>query len=97
MTGLDVNAFMDKIYHGDEIEFKIANTTYFIQGNFDGKKYRLTVDYWKSDDGTEPEHDYLLSLECDTAEERLQMLEEAKIFSEKNIYEIENSVEVVYG
>ncbi len=97
MTGLDVNAFMDKIYYGDEIEFKIADTTYFIQGNFDGKKYRLTVDYWKSDDGTEPEHDYLLSLECDTAEERLQMFEDAKIFNGKNIYEIANSVEVVYG
>lgn len=27
-----MSEFMDKIYYGDEVEFKINDTTYFIQG-----------------------------------------------------------------
>lgn len=33
MNGMSISEFMDKIYHGDEIEFKINNITYFVQGN----------------------------------------------------------------
>lgn len=29
MTGMQINEFMDKIYYGDELEFKIGSTTYF--------------------------------------------------------------------
>ena len=97
MTGMGISEFMDKIYYGDEIEFKIGDTTYFVQGNQDGGKFYLTVYYWNATAGSEPKHDYLLSFECDSAGERIQKFEEANIFDGKNIYEIESAIEVVFG
>ena len=97
MTGMQINEFMDKIYYGDELEFKIGSTTYFIQGSQVNGKFLLTVDYWNVTDGSEPQHDYLLSLECDSAEERMQKFEEANIFGSKNIYQAESTIEVIFG
>lgn len=97
MIGMNTNEFMDKIYYGNEIEFKIGGITYFVQGSQNNGKYYLTVDYWTTTDGSEPQHDYLLSIECDSADERLKQFEEAKIFGGKNIYEIDSSVEVEFG
>ena len=50
MTGMIISDFMDKIYCGDEIEFKINETTYFVQGYKEKDDYILTVDYWNSID-----------------------------------------------
>ena len=97
MTGMSISEFMDKIYHGDEIEFKIGDITYFIQGNHSGEKYYLTVDYWIKSDGSEPPHDYLLSVECDNASDRIQKFEKANIFNGKTFYEIEDAIEVTFG
>ncbi|MEG0692217.1 MAG: hypothetical protein RR444_03955 [Oscillospiraceae bacterium] len=97
MTGLDIGSFMDKIYYGDEIEFRYNNTTYFVQGSCNDNQYFLTVDYWNAEDGSEPQHDYLLTLECDTPEEKLKKFEDANIFNDKNIYEIAPCVDVVFG
>lgn len=97
MIGMSIGEFMDKIYYGDEIEFQYNRTTYFVQGNYVDGKYTLTVDYWNAADGTEPEHEYLLVLECSSAEERMQRFEEAKIFEGKGIYEIESAVKVQFG
>lgn len=88
---------MDKIYCGDELEFIIGETTYFIQGFQEDNKYVLLVDYWNKTDGTEPDHDYLLSIECDSPEERMSQFEEAPIFNGKTIYEVENEITVLYG
>ncbi len=56
-----------------------------------------TVDYWNKADGTESNHDYLLSIKCDTLEERLSRFEEATIFNGKTIYEVEKDITVLYG
>lgn len=97
MKGMEINEFLNKIYYGDEIEFKIGYTTYFVQGTQNGDKYCLTVDYWNTTDGTEPQHDYLLSLECNSAEERMRKFEDANIFNKMNIYQVESNIEVIYG
>lgn len=97
MVGMKISEFMDKIYYGDEVEFKINDTTYFIQGTQKNGKYYLTVDYWNTTDGSEPQHDYLLSLECNSADERIKEFEEASIFDGKNIYQVESAIEVLYG
>ncbi len=57
----------------------------------------LTVDYWISKDGSEPPHGYLLKLECNSSEDRLRQFEEAKIFGEKTIYEVESAIKVLFG
>lgn len=97
MIGMAIGNFMDKIYCGDELEFIIGETSYFIQGYKEDKKYVLTVDYWNKSDGTEPNHDYLFSIKCDTLEERLSRFEEAPIFNGKTIYEVEQDITVLYG
>lgn len=97
MTGMNIGEFMDKVYYGDEIEFILGDTTYFIQGNHRDDKFYLTVDYWKYTDGNEPNHDYLLSLICGSAEERINKFETAKIFDGRTIYEAEKDIEVVFG
>ena len=43
-------------------------------------------------DGLEPPHDYLLSVECNSASERMQKFEEANIFGGKTFYEIEKTL-----
>jgi hypothetical protein len=68
-----------------------------VQGYKKDNKYILTVDYWNRTDGLEPPHGYLLYAECDTAIERLRKFEEAKIFDNKTIYEVENEITVLYG
>ncbi|MCM1277337.1 MAG: hypothetical protein NC299_18590 [Lachnospiraceae bacterium] len=97
MKGMTVGDFIDKVYRGSEIEFVLSNTTYFVQGFCEDGKYVLTVDYWQKTDGSEPEHDYLLSVECDDPAERTAMFENAKIFNGKTIYEVESEIEVLYG
>ena len=97
MTGMIISDFMDKIYCGDEVEFKINETTYFVQGYKEKDDYILTVDYWNSVDGNVPQHDYLFSIKCSSPEERKKSFEEAKIFNGKTIYEIESKIEVIYG
>lgn len=97
MIGMTIDEFINKVYYGNEIEFKIGNTTYFIQGKFANKKYYLTVDFWNKDDGTEPNHDYLFAIECDSRDERIHKFEDANIFNGKNIYQIESIIEVVFG
>lgn len=97
MIGMTISEFMNKIYYGDEVEFKLDNTTYFVQGTQKNSKFYLTVDYWNATDGSEPQHDYLLYLECNSADERIKKFEEASIFDGKNIYQVESAVEVLYG
>lgn len=97
MTGMAIGDFMDKIYYGDELEFIIGKTTYFIQGYKEENKYVLTVDYWQKADGTEPNHDYLFSIKCNTLEERMSCFEKAPIFNGKTIYETEKDIIVLYG
>lgn len=97
MIGMSISEFMDKIYHGDEIEFRIGDVTYFAQGNQKDSKFYLTVDYWKKTDGSEPPHDYLLSIECDSASERMQEFEKAKLFDGRTIYEAHNDITVLFG
>ena len=38
MIGMSIGDFMDKIYCGDELEFVIGETSYFIQGYKEDKK-----------------------------------------------------------
>ncbi len=97
MTGMTIHDFMDKIYYGDEIEFKMKDTTYFVQGYKELGNFFLTVDYWNKTDGSESNHDYLFSVKCKTADERKAQFEKAKIFDGKTIYEVEPYIEVVYG
>lgn len=97
MNGMNIGEFINKVYQGDEIEFSIGGTTYFIQGNRVNNKYELIVDYWNKTDGTEPPHDYLFSIVCETPGERLVQFEEAKIFDGKTIYEVEKDITVLYG
>lgn len=91
---MTMGAFIDKVYSGDELEFIIGETTYFVQGYQEENKFVLTVDYREKTDGTEPNHDYLLLIKCDTLEERLSRFEEATIFNGKTIYEIEQDITV---
>ena len=95
--GMTMGDFIDKVYCGDELEFIIGETTYFVQGYQEDNKFVLTVDYWNKADGTESNHDYLLSIKCDTLEERLSRFEEATIFNGKTIYEVEKDITVLYG
>lgn len=97
MNGMNIGDFINKVYQGDEIEFTIGKTTYFVQGNRIDNKYELTVDYWEKTDGTEPSHDYLFSITCESPQERLQQFEEATIFDGKTIYEVEKDITVLYG
>lgn len=97
MKGMSIGDFISKVYYGDELEFIIGDTTYFIQGFQKDNKYVLTVDYWNKVDGTEPEHDYLFSIKCDNLEEILSRFEEAPIFNGKTIYEVEKDITVLYG
>lgn len=97
VNGMSIGSFMDKVYHGDEIEFIFNGTTYFLQGYMKGNKYVLTVDYWNKTDGTEPKHDYLFEIECDSPEERMLRFEEAAVFMGKTIYDVEKNVTVLYG
>ena len=97
MKGMDLNDFINKIYYGDEIEFKFNGTTYFIQGYRENDKFFLCVDYWAKTDGTEPEHDYAFSVYCNSLGECVDQFEKAKIFGGKTIYEAEQDIEVVYG
>lgn len=97
MIGMTTQEFMDKIYCGDEIEFKIGSTTYFAQGYKEQGNYFLTIDYWNKADGSEPDHDYLLSIKCDSADERKRQFEKARIFDGNTIYEVESYIEVLYG
>lgn len=97
MTGMTINEFTDKVYYGDEIEFKIGDMTYFVQGAKKNGKYWLSVDYWHKTDGTEPPHDYLFEIYCNSPEERLEKFEEAEIFDGKCIYDVESKIEVLYG
>ena len=53
MTGMAIGDFIDKVYCGDELEFIIGKTTYFVQGYQEDNKFVLTVDYWNKTDGTE--------------------------------------------
>lgn len=85
MKGMTLDKFMNKIYYGDEIEFKFGKYTYFIQGYKEDGKYTLTVDYWEKADGTEPPHDYILNIKCDSPEERLKYLK-LQIYLTARIY-----------
>ncbi len=97
MIGMTIGEFIDKVYMGDEIEFKIGDTTYFIQGNHSENKYYLTIDYWRLTNGQEPPHDYLFSLVCNSPEERIIEFEAAKVFNGQSIYEVEKDIEVIFG
>lgn len=97
MTGMTISEFIDKIYYGDEIEFKLYNKTYFIQGNFADNAYNITVDYWIKDDGTEPAHDYLFNASFLTPQERVKAFEEARIFDGKAFYDVANDIIVTWG
>lgn len=97
MKGISIKDFMNKVYYGDELEFKIGDTTYFIQGFQSDGAYVLLLDCWNTIDGTEPPHDYLLELKCNSLEERFLQFEKARIFNGKNIYEVENEISVLYG
>lgn len=97
MIGMTINEFMDKIYYGSEIEFQLGKVTYFIQGYKKNNKFHLTVDYWNKTDGTEPEHDYLFSIQCSTSQECVEEFTTAKIFEGKTIYEVEKNIKVLYG
>ena len=97
MIGMNFTEFMDKVYYGDEIEFIFRGTTYFIQGFPKDGKYQLVVDYWNKIDGTEPQHDYLYNIICDTPYERMIKFNEAKIFDGKTINEIESEITVTFG
>ena len=92
-----MSEFLNKIYYGDELEFKIGEMTYFIQG-FREKGIRyITVDYWLKDDGTEPPHGYLFKKGYETDEEVLKEFKTLKIFNGKTIYEVEQDITVVFG
>ncbi len=97
MKGKSLKDFIEKAYYGDEVEFEFNGTTYFMQGYNEEEKYILTIDYWQKDDGTEPTHDYLLNLICNSQLERMQCFEKSKIFNGKTIYEVEQEIEVLYG
>lgn len=97
MTGMTINEFMDKVYYGDEIEFKLSNKTYFVQGNFINNKYQITVDYWTKEDGTESPHDYLLNSFCSSPQERVNIFKEAKIFDGKRFCDVTNDIKVIWG
>ena len=97
MTGMTISEFIDKIYYGSEIEFKLENTTYLIQGYRQHGKFYLTVDYWNKTDGTEPEHDNLFSVQCSTPQECVDKFIKAKIFKNKTIYETEKDIAVIFG
>ena len=97
MTGMTMKEFVDKIYYGSEIEFKLYEITYFIQGYKQDSEFYLTVDYWMKSDGTEAEHDYLFSVHCSTAQECVDKFTNAKLFHNKTIYEVEKDIVVLYG
>lgn len=98
MTGMTIGEFIDKVFYGDEIEVMLDDVTYFIQRTFFNHKYMFMVDYWIAKDGSEPPHGYLLKLECNSSEDhRLRQFEEAKIFGEKTIYEVESVIKVLFG
>ncbi len=97
MIGMTLNQFVEKAYYGDEVEFKLDGVTYFMQGYCENGKYTLTIDYWESTDGKEENHDYLLDITCSSARQRMLLLEEAKIFNHKTIYDVEDNIEVVFG
>ena len=94
---MTISEFIDKIYYGSEIEFKLDNTTYFIQGYKQANEFYLTVDYWDKSDGTEPEHDYLFSVHCITPQECVNKFIKAKLFKNKTIYEVEKDIVVIFG
>lgn len=97
MIGKNLKEFIETAYYGDEVEFKLNGTTYFMQGYNEDEKYTLTIDYWQKNDGTEPEHDYLLNVICNSQLERMHCFEKAKIFNGQTIYEVEQGIEVLYG
>ena len=97
MIGMNLKQLIEKAYYGDEVEFRINEVTYFMQGYEEKGKYSLSIDYWNSTDGSEPEHDYILSISCNSPSERMNYFEEAKIFDGKTIYEAEREIEVLYG
>ena len=97
MIGMKIQEFIEKAYYGDEVEFVLHDTTYFMQGYKTNDRYVLTVDYWKKTDGSEPEHDYLFQIDCDSQHERMILFESAQIFCGKTIYEVESEITVVYG
>lgn len=89
MKDMTLDEFMNKVYYGDEIEFKFGKYTYFIQWYKKDGKYILTVDYWEKADGTEPPHDYILNVKCDSPEECVKIFKHSDIFNGKNIYQVE--------
>lgn len=97
MIGMSIGEFMSKIYYGDEIEFQIDDITYLVQGGQHQQKFYLTVDYWRTTDGTESPHNYLFSDECGSPEERLKRFEDAHIFNGQTIYEVDYKVKVLFG
>lgn len=97
MIGMTINEFMDKVYYGDEIEFKIEKRSFLLQGNKTGGKFLLTLDFWDTSDGSEPYHDYLLEIVCNSPKERLDLFKAAKIFDGKTIYEVESKINVIFG
>ena len=97
MTGMTISEFLDKVYHGGELEFVVGEITYFVQSWQKDGTYYLSVDDWTRTDGTEPQHDYRLWLACKSPAERLKSFEKAKVFDGKDIYEVEAMVRVEFG
>ena len=92
MEGKTLNQFIDDLHYNAETEFTLKGTRYIISG-------------WSNDNGTytlslctiEKNSSELFNCTATTRDEVVETFENAKIFGDKTIYEVEKDIMVMYG
>ena len=90
MINGDINEFINHIYYGDELIFIYKHKKFFLQGFKTDGKYTLYLDRWQP-----PSEDYILVEIGDNKNYPVDEFLNAKIWDDKNFWEIEKEVEWV--
>ena len=90
MNGKAISDFISDLYYNPETEFVYQNIRYIILGYIDSNKYTLEL-YDISQDKC------MFKITDISREKCVEAFEEAPIFNDKTIYDIEKDITVLYG
>lgn len=92
MTGKTVSEFITELYNNPEMEFLFRDKRYMLSGYIDSKDESYTLELWLIE-----ENKMLFSVSDRSREKCVEAFEKARFFDNKNIYEAEDKITVIYG
>lgn len=90
MNGKSISDFISDLYYNPEIEFIYNAMRYIVSGYMENNEYTLEL-YNISQDECLFKMTDVSRIKC------IEAFEEAPIFNEKTIYEVEKEITVLYG